>query len=82
MRTEANIEKEILAYLAENPNARDTVEGIAEWWLSKETSIASKAELEGVLVKMAAQNLVSAIKGADGRVHYGCPPGTGGKHQT
>ena len=27
------IAHEILAYLAENPDAQDTLQGIAEWWL-------------------------------------------------
>lgn len=29
------IELEILAYLYEHPAARDTVEGIAEWWIAE-----------------------------------------------
>lgn len=29
----STIERQLLDYLAEHPNAEDTLEGIAEWWL-------------------------------------------------
>ena len=33
---EDQVAKDILAYLAEHPQAMDTLEGIAEWWLMRQ----------------------------------------------
>jgi hypothetical protein len=52
-RSVADVCREILAYLAENPGARDTLEGITHWWLL-ESGIRQQAER----VKLALDRLV------------------------
>jgi len=60
----------ILAYLADNPNAGDTFEGILEWWLLHqrikfETRIVSEA-----VAKLVNEGLIEEGKGSDSRVVY------------
>jgi hypothetical protein len=40
----------ILAYLAENPDAQDTLKGISEWWLSGHPNDAAVEEAVASLV--------------------------------
>jgi DNA-binding MarR family transcriptional regulator len=56
---------DILAYLAENPGAGDTIEGILEWWLievkiKQETEKVQKAldvlEAKGFVIKSRLKN--------------------------
>jgi hypothetical protein len=70
LKRDAEIRKEVLAYLAESPLARDTLEGIVEWWLLKQEIRHTISEVEAVLENLVAQSLVSAARGADGRIYY------------
>jgi hypothetical protein len=62
--------REILRYLAQNPEANDTVEGIVEWWLLEQRINHSVAEVTAVLAEFRAQGLIVARQGLDGRTHY------------
>jgi hypothetical protein len=66
----AAIEKRILEYLAENPGAQDTLQGIAEWWLMEREVVQSTAEVETALDHLVAQNLVNKHSGSDGSIYY------------
>jgi hypothetical protein len=46
--------EEILRYLIQHPDAKDTPEGILKWWISK-----SQAELDGKVVQEILDFLVS-----------------------
>ncbi len=50
---EARIAREILAYLLDHPDAQDTLEGVAEWWL-----LEQKIKDRIPLVKEALEELV------------------------
>lgn len=49
----SHICQEILAYLAEHPDAKDTIEGIIEWWL-----LEQKIKHQAKMVKEALEELV------------------------
>jgi len=49
-----SIAKEIKVYYRENPNAGDTVEGIASWWIASQRLKSSK-----ILVQNALEYLVN-----------------------
>ena len=51
---EPEIGDEILAYLVDHPKARDTLEGIVEWWL-----LEREIKFETARVKEALSNLVA-----------------------
>lgn len=60
----------ILAYLAENPDAQDTLEGIIGWWLSGQTVESNAALVEGALTELVNRELVLARMGEGARTYY------------
>lgn len=61
---------EILAYLAGNPLAQDTLEGVAEWWLLEQKIKNLTAEVKQSLDDLVWRGLVLERRGKDARVHY------------
>jgi hypothetical protein len=61
---------DILAYLSENPDAQDTLEGIAEWWLSEQTVKPSTAVVGEALTELVERGLILARNGKDSRTVY------------
>ncbi len=61
---------QILSYLADNPEANDTVEGIEQWWLLEQRIHEQRARVEKALSELSAVGLVSASRGVDGRARY------------
>lgn len=66
----SRIADEILAYLVEHPNARDTLEGIVQWWLLEQEIKKWTAEVKAALAGLVGEGLVIEERGADTRVHY------------
>lgn len=60
----------ILAYLSEHPNAQDTVEGIAEWWLLRQRIRESVTAIDQTLNELVERELVIRDEGPDGRWMY------------
>jgi hypothetical protein len=63
------VAKQILAYLARNPHARDTLDGIGQWWLLNNAS-SSPRDVEEALRELVKQGHVFESEGPDGHVHY------------
>jgi hypothetical protein len=61
---------EILAYLAEHPDAQDTTEGIIEWWLSGSAAKPNAALVEEALAELIALGFVLTRKSEDARTYY------------
>ena len=57
-REELEIAHAILRYLSKNPDAGDTLEGIAEWWLLKERIDREVSEIERAVSYLVHQGLV------------------------
>jgi hypothetical protein len=66
----AEIVEALLSYLLENADARDTLEGIVEWWLLDETIRPNAVEVQRVLDDLVAKKLVLERKTGDKRIHY------------
>jgi DNA-binding PadR family transcriptional regulator len=64
------IAREILAYLAEYPDAQDTLEGIVEWWLLDQAIKNRTKNVKEALAELVAEGLVIEREGRDGRIHY------------
>src|SRR5262245_5864492 len=60
----------ILRYLAENPQAADTVDGIIQWWLPQRTIIEEQEEVERALDRLVELELIVVVQAADARRHY------------
>jgi len=53
----------VLGYLSEHPQATDTLEGIAEWWVMREQVRVDVKLLERVLHRLAEQGFLEEIHG-------------------
>jgi hypothetical protein len=71
---ESQVAQEILRYLIEHPDAKDTFEGIAEWWLLERTIQQQKLEVKLELIELAARKLILERRGNDGHVYYRVNP--------
>jgi hypothetical protein len=67
---ESKIGNEILAYLVDHPNARDTLEGIVEWWLLEQQIKFQTARVKDALSDLVARGLILVHKGLDSQTHY------------
>ena len=62
--------REILDYFQTHPNAADTVEGIANWWLPRQRYETTRARIQLALDRLVAEGLVEAKLLADGAMVY------------
>jgi len=60
----------ILAYLAENPDAQDTLKGISEWWLSEQPIRPNAAAVEKAVTNLVADGLVVATAREGAQTYY------------
>lgn len=65
----SRIARAILQYLHKNPDAQDTLAGIAEWWLPNQITTQATTVKEA-LALLIADELVLEVKGKDAQSHY------------
>jgi hypothetical protein len=58
---EAELAKAILVYLAGHPDAMDTVEGIAGWWLLRQRVETEVYRVAGALCALARRGLLEEV---------------------
>ena len=61
---------QILAYLAEHPEAQDTVEGIVEWWLLERQIKFQTTRVKEALSELVSKGLVLQQKGSSSQTHF------------
>ena len=66
----SEIVREILGYLVEHPDAQDTLEGIAQWWIPEQGIRTQIGNIKKAIAELVAQELVLERRGKDSRVHY------------
>jgi len=54
---EAQIVRGILQYLHDHPQAKDTVEGISQWWLPREAGYTT-AEVDRAVTQLISEGLI------------------------
>jgi hypothetical protein len=64
------IAQEILAYLAEYPEAQDTFDGIVQWWLLEQKIKYQVNLVREVLAELVSKGLLVEYKSRDSRIHY------------
>jgi hypothetical protein len=74
LKSNAAIQKEVMAYLSANPMAQDTLEGIVAWWLLEQKIEEAASGVKAALAKLVIEKKLSAKKGPDGRIHYRLRP--------
>lgn len=60
----------ILAYLAENPEAGDTFDGIVEWWLLRQRIKFETRNVSEAVAKLVSEGLIVEHEEADSRIIY------------
>lgn len=62
--------KYILAYLSDNPDAGDTFDGIAEWWLLSQQIKFETRNVSEAVDRLVSEGLIEEHQGADSRKTY------------
>jgi hypothetical protein len=65
----ANLVQKLARYLRDHPQACDTPQGIARWWLGPD-AVYDTASLEAALHALERHALIQPLRAADGRVRY------------
>jgi hypothetical protein len=61
------LRREILAFLDAHPDAADTLEGIAQWWILHQRFLRTLPALGGVLDELERTRELERVRGPDGR---------------
>jgi len=64
----------IEAHLAAHPQAADSVDGVARWWVSKRGVVASREQVEAALEALVEQGRLRRVRLADGNTLYCSAP--------
>jgi len=70
---EEELTSAVLRYLAENPRAMDTLEGIAEWWIARQQIRVEVTTLARVLRRLAERGLLE-VTGSGEYARYSLKP--------
>jgi hypothetical protein len=70
----------ILHYLHDHPEAADSLEGIASWWLPPYTHSVTMETVQMALDRMVAHHQIARIDLADGRTLYQSADKVSGSH--
>jgi hypothetical protein len=66
------IASDILVYLTDHPDAQDTLEGIAEWWILERKTTHQLAQVKDAVQKLVQKGYLEEkiMDIASGRKHY------------
>lgn len=64
------IAQKILEYLKQRPQACDTLEGVARWWMMSQQLSEAVEQIQQVLEQLRATGQIKERLGADGRIVY------------
>lgn len=73
------ISRHILSYLAENPEADDTPEGIAQWWLLEREIRDQTAAVQRALAELTAQGWLVTARTPGSPLRYRLNPDRAGE---
>lgn len=65
---------EILAYLLRNPAAKDTLEGIVNWWLLEQDIQRNVALVKRTVEELTVRGFLLAKHGNDSKTYYSVNP--------
>lgn len=70
MYDKSHIGVEILDYLIEHPDAQDTADGIAQWWILERCVNTQRPLVNEALEYLVERGLVVERKAKDSKIHY------------
>jgi Fe2+ or Zn2+ uptake regulation protein len=65
------LQREILSYLAQHPDAKDTLEGITHWWLADAETGVKPSDVISALDALVSKGWVTASSVGQGTCVYG-----------
>jgi len=65
------IARAILQYLAGHPDAKDTLEGIAQWWLLKQWTEQRVVDVQQAVSVLVSEGLITETRREGSPPHYG-----------
>jgi hypothetical protein len=66
--------EDILNYLLDHPEAKDTLDGIARWWILEQRVKREMEEVKAALADLTQKGWLLERRGADTLVHYRLNP--------
>jgi hypothetical protein len=79
---EKTLRARVLDYLSRHPQAMDTLDGIAEWWVPLQNESIDRSELRNVLQSLTAEGLLEEIHSSSSSSTRFSLPKTGEKRAT
>jgi hypothetical protein len=67
-------EEDIMSYLLDHPDAKDTLEGILRWWVMEQRVKREMMQVEKAVVALTEREWLLKRTGADSQVHYRLNP--------
>jgi hypothetical protein len=65
-----SIAEQVLSYLSRHPEAKDTIEGITEWWLLEQRIHVAEMVVKKALADLVDRGLIVQNRAGDGKVYY------------
>ncbi len=75
----SEISQEILQYLRKHPDASDTLEGIAEWWLLSQRITHTLKRVRTAVLELLEEGWIIEIKGENSTIRYRLNPNKHGR---
>ena len=69
-----DIADDILRYLCNNPDSKDTIEGIAQWWVLEQRIASQVRKVEEGVERLLSQGYLLAAAGPSGKRVYQVNP--------
>lgn len=66
----SSIQADVLGYLQEHPNAADSLDGIRQWWLTRQLARRSTIRVQKALDELVEAQLIDCRTMNDGRLVY------------
>ena len=64
------VEEDIVSYLLDHPEARDTLDGIVRWWVLELRIQREIRQVEQAVAELVQRGWLISRTGADAQVHY------------
>jgi hypothetical protein len=68
--SKSDIARKILTYLANHPDAQDTIDGIVQWWLPEQEIKYELGILKEIISELVREKILLVHKSTNSRVHY------------
>lgn len=66
--------RQILVYLLKHPSAKDTVEGVSQWWMGGEPTTYRQDEIQEALSSLVARRILTKRETVQSKTLYSLNP--------